>query len=69
MHKEFRDMTLSELALQRGILQGYIDVAVVQARRGGSTWKSIGHMLGVSAQEAHRRYSWCEKIAGPGEGK
>jgi hypothetical protein len=68
MNKPFKDMTLSELVLARGQIQGYIDVAVVEARRGGSTWAAIASSLGVSTAEAHRRYSWVEKTAGPGHG-
>jgi hypothetical protein len=68
MNKPFSEMTLAELAHQRGVLQGYIDIAVVQARRGGSTWAAIGSSLGVSTQEAHRRYHWVEKITSPADG-
>jgi hypothetical protein len=68
MAKDFSDMTLSELALARGTLQDYVNLAVVEARRTGSSWAAVGRQLGVSAQEAHRRYSWCEKMAGPGAG-
>jgi hypothetical protein len=68
MRKEFADMTLAELAYTRGVLQGYIDIAVSQARRGGSTWAAIGSSLGVSPQEAHRRYHWVEKTSAPSDG-
>jgi hypothetical protein len=62
MRKEFADMTLAELAYTRGTLEGYIQIAITQARRGGSTWAAIGSSLGVSPQEAHRRYSWLQKL-------
>ena len=68
MRKEFKDMTLTELSLSRGTLQNYLDIAVSRARRDGRTWASIGHELGVSPQEAHRRYNWIEKVAPPAEG-
>jgi hypothetical protein len=68
MNKPYREMTISELVLARAQIQGYIDIAVVEARRAGRTWAAIGSMLGVSTAEAHRRYSWCEKTANPGHG-
>lgn len=68
MRKEFADMTLAELVYTRGTLQGYLDIAVFKARRDGTTWAGIGHQLGVSAQEAHRRYHWVEKTSAPGHG-
>lgn len=68
MNKPFSEMTLAELTLARGQIQGYIDIAVVQARRSGHTWSAIAAQLGCSTSEAHRRYSWCEKVAGPGIG-
>lgn len=30
--------------------------AVIEARQYGETWKSIGKVLGVSAQAAHQRF-------------
>jgi hypothetical protein len=72
MRKEFADMTLAELAITQGTLVGYITIAVSQARRGGSTWASIASSLGCSTSEAHRRYSWLDKVAqgidNPGHG-
>lgn len=56
MTKHLWDMTLSELAQTRRAIDGYIGLAVAEARRGGSTWRAIGDALGVSPQEAHRRY-------------
>jgi hypothetical protein len=58
MRKDFVDMTLPELADARETVEAYIILAVRQARRGGSTWAAIGSSLGVSMQEAHRRYRW-----------
>ena len=63
MAKEFKDMTLAELAHSQAVLQDYILRAVIQARRGGSTWAGIASSLGVSQSEAHRRYRWLEKVA------
>jgi hypothetical protein len=65
MNKPFEEMTLSELAHSQAVLQDYILRAVTQARRGGSTWAGIASSLGVSTSEAHRRYSWVDKIAQP----
>lgn len=62
MTKEYRDMTLAELAHARGVLQDYILRGVRQARAGGSTWAGIASSLGVTSSEAHRRYSWVDKI-------
>lgn len=62
MRKDFKDMSLSELSVARGTLVNYIAVGVAKARRTGSTWASIGAQLGVSTQEAHRRYSYVDKI-------
>jgi hypothetical protein len=62
MRKEYADMTLYELAYERGVLTGYITLAVAQARRGGSTWQAIGSSLGVSMQEAHRKYSYLDRV-------
>lgn len=59
----YESMTLAELAQSQAVLQDYILRAVTQARRGGSTWAGIASSLGVSVSEAHRRYSWVEKIA------
>jgi hypothetical protein len=63
MAKEFKDMTLAELAHSQAVIQDYLLRAVIQARRGGSTWAGIASSLGVSQSEAHRRYAWLEKIA------
>lgn len=62
MNKRYQDMTLAELAHSRAVLQDYILRAVTQARRGGSTWAGIASSLGVSVSEAHRRYSWVDRI-------
>lgn len=62
MTSKFADMTLAELAHTRGVLQDYILRGVRQARAGGSTWAAIGSSLGVTSSEAHRRYSWVDKI-------
>jgi len=62
MTHPFESMTLAELGHSRAVLQDYILRAVTQARRDGSTWDDIGRQLGVSRAEAHRRYSWVEKI-------
>lgn len=56
-------MTLAELAHSRAVLQDYLLQAVVEARRGGTTWGAIASSLGVSTSEAHRRYSWTDKLA------
>lgn len=63
MTKDYQDMTLAELAHSQAVIQDYLLRAVIQARRGGSTWAGIASSLGVSKSEAHRRYSWVEKIA------
>ena len=65
MKHQYGEMTLAELAHSQAVLQDYILRAVTQARRGGSTWASIASSLGVSVSEAHRRYSWVDKIAQP----
>ena len=65
MKHRYEEMTLAELAHSRAVLEDYILRAVTQARRGGSTWAGIASSLGVSVSEAHRRYSWVEKIAQP----
>lgn len=65
MNKPLSEMTLGELGMLRAQLQDYINQAVVQARRGGSTWAAIGSSLMVSPSEAHRRYHWLEKYSSP----
>jgi hypothetical protein len=62
MMKEFKDMDLSELAYCRGTLEGYIQQQIIASRRAGRTWASIATSLMCSTAEAHRRYSWLEKV-------
>jgi len=62
MNKELSEMTIAELSILQGQLKGYLDIAIAQARRGGSTWAGIASSLGVSTSEAHRRYSWLDKL-------
>lgn len=62
MNKQFKDMTLAELSYSQGVIQGYVLAAVKEARAGGSTWAGIASSLGVTTSEAHRRYSWVDKI-------
>lgn len=54
-------MTLAELAELRETVDAYIALGVGQARAGGSTWAAIGSSLGVTQQEAHRRYRWHDR--------
>lgn len=61
MRKDPIDMTIPELVELRQTVEAYLQRAVGEARRGGSTWEGIASSLGVSRQEAHRRYSWLEK--------
>lgn len=61
MTKELSEMTIAELVAHESAIRGFIVNAVLQARRGGSTWEAIASSLGVSKQEAHRRYSYLEK--------
>lgn len=56
MAKDLSQMTIAELAQTRRDVEAFIGLAVAEARRGGSTWKGIADALGVSPQEAHRRY-------------
>jgi hypothetical protein len=63
MKPSYSEMTLAELAHSRAVLQDYLLRAVIDARRGGSTWAAIGSSLGVSGSEAHRRYHWTEKLS------
>lgn len=60
MRKDLMDMTIEELVDVRETAAAYLVEAVRLARKGGSTWKQIGEQLGVSHQEAHRKYSWTE---------
>lgn len=62
MNKPYGEMTLAELAHERALLVDYTLRAVIDARRGGSTWAAIASSLGCSLSEAHRRYSWIEKL-------
>lgn len=62
MNKPLKDMTIAELSLLRGQIVGYLDIAIAQARRGGTPWSAIASSLGVSTSEAHRRYSWLDKL-------
>lgn len=59
-------MTLAELALHRGQIEGEILARVARLRKSGSTWSNIASQLGVTTQEAHRRYSWVDKVAKTG---
>lgn len=63
MAKEPVDMTLAELCHLQHIVQGYIVLRVGQSRREGMTWAQIAVGLGVTRQEAHRRYSWLDKLS------
>jgi len=65
MKKPYSEMTLAELAHERAVLVDYTTRAVVEARRGGSTWAAIASSLGVTTSEAHRRYAWMEKLPSP----
>jgi hypothetical protein len=55
------DMTLSELAESRTTVEAYIGLGVGLARQRGETWARIAEQLGVSPQEAHRRYRWHDR--------
>lgn len=70
MRKDPIDMTIAELVELRATVEAYIAIAVGQARRGGSTWAAIASSLGVSPQEAHRRYRWHDRrlTDGPEDG-
>lgn len=61
MVKDFLDQTLSELAESRTTVEAYIALGVGLARQRGETWAQIGTQLGVSPQEAHRRYRWHDR--------
>ena len=58
MEKPMYQMTLAELREVEVKARGYIALGVSEPRQGGSTWQQIGDELGVSAQEAHRRYRY-----------
>jgi hypothetical protein len=61
-------MTIAELVEHERVTRATIDQAVMQARRGGSTWRAIASSLGVSEQEAHRRYAHIWKWVAAAEG-
>jgi hypothetical protein len=58
MAKEPYEMTLAELVALQAKVAGYIALGVSEARTNGRTWASIAEDLGVSPQEAHRRYRY-----------
>jgi len=66
MRKDFMDMTIPELVEARQTIEAYIALSVGKKRASGATWADIGESLGVSMQEAHRRYRWHDRK--PGEG-
>lgn len=69
MAKELSEMTIAELVEHERATRAFIDRAVVEARRGLSTWEAIADSLGVSRQEAHRRYAHLARWAAAAEGR
>ena len=68
MQKDPKEMSLEELvALQDG-LQALVVAGVMRARREHQSWAAIGARLGVSTQEAHRRYAHIWKWQAVAEG-
>lgn len=61
MQKYPMDMTVEELVELRASIEAYLMRLISQARTDGDTWATIAGRLGVTPQEAHRRYSWMEK--------
>lgn len=61
MTKNPSEMTLEELVELQERAQALVVVGVMRARREGLSWAAIAARLGVSAQEAHRRYAHIEK--------
>lgn len=59
--KEPDDMTLPELTALRKTLDEVIALGVRKSRLSGDSWAAVGRLLGVTAQEAHRRYRWVER--------
>jgi len=68
MSKELSEMTIPELVAHLDATQGFVEAAVMRARRDTKSWSAIGAELGVSAQEAHRRYSQKWKYYAAAEG-
>lgn len=68
MQKDLSEMTIPELVALEVQARAFIDVAVMTSRRSGSTWAAIAAELGVSHQEAHRRYAhrWAWMAASEG---
>lgn len=62
MAKELYEMNLVELAAVVKKAGSYIALGVSEARAGGRTWAQIGADLGVTAQEAHRRYRYHQPV-------
>lgn len=58
-------LTLAELAIMRRQVEKRIHELVSEARQDGLTWAQIGRQLGVSAQEAHRRYRFAPPVHPP----
>jgi hypothetical protein len=68
MSKELDEMTIGELVAHEAATRAHIVKAVIEARRGQSTWAAIGSSLGVSMQEAHRRYAHLCRWADAADG-
>jgi hypothetical protein len=47
---------LQRLRMERGALERWVAVWVLEARAYGSTWAEIGGALGVTAQAVSKRY-------------
>jgi len=68
MAKELSEMTIAELVEHERVTRAFIERAIVEARRGQSTWTAIASSLGVSRQEAHRRYNHLVRWADAADG-
>lgn len=62
MAMDLKGLSITELAELRAGIEVQLTLSVAQARRDGLPWQAIAERLGVSRQEAHRRYSWLEKV-------
>lgn len=68
MSKRLEQMTIPELVRAEEAARAQIAVQVMLARTRSESWAAIGAQLGVSPQEAHRRYAHQWKWYAAAEG-
>jgi len=68
MTKDLEQMSIPELVRHEEATRAQIGVQVMLARGRSESWAAIGVQLGVSPQEAHRRYAHQWKWHAAAEG-